>query len=181
MWTKWQPHSTFPQDLSTPPITGAPFGVFWPIRDLPQCNRWLQTRASMMCFEKLMKSAHQQGWGIAVLQLCHIYSSGLFPFQSSARAGIALLPLADAVTNLQFMGKSVTGVMCQRQELEFHYHQLHIPWAPIHSFEHLPPPATYPRPAWCNTQVSAGKNKRLLPEQVFFTVTWEQVPHLTGV
>lgn len=78
-------------------------------------------------------------------------------------------------------GKSITGVRCQRQELEFHYHQLHIPWAPTHSSGSLPPPATHPRPAWCNTQVSAGKNRRLLPEQVFFTVIWEQVPHLIGV
>lgn len=134
-----------------------------------------------MCFEKLMKSAHQEGWGIAVLQLCHIYSSRLFPFQSSAWAGIALLPLADAVTNLQLMGKSITGVRCQSQELEFNYHQLHNHWAPIPSSESLPLPATYPRTAWYNAQVSAGKNKRLLPEQAFFTVTCKQVPRLTGV
>lgn len=51
---------------------------------------------------------------IAVLQLCHIYSPGLFPFQNSLWAEIVFLLVAGAGKNLRSMGKFIAEVWYQK-------------------------------------------------------------------
>lgn len=51
---------------------------------------------------------------IVVLQLCLIYSPGLFPFQNSMWAEIVFLLVAGAGKNLRSMGKFIAGVWYQK-------------------------------------------------------------------